>query len=193
MAAPQFGPHHVYQYPTSYRIQDKTMYSGDLRKGTRVFNPDGSVAFATKERMLALRNKETIFDALGQPMATLHKKTVSLHGTWQIFRGDSTSSNDLVAEVTPSLMSLGGKTIRVTLKGQEDPVFVVKGNFLGKQFEFLHGAQVIAQSKRQGKFHSVTNYLSGEDTFTLSIVPGVDTALVVAVTLVIDDILEPNK
>ncbi len=35
------------------------------------------------------------------------------HGTWQVFRGDSTSKSALIAEVTPSLVSLGGKTIRV--------------------------------------------------------------------------------
>jgi uncharacterized protein YxjI len=189
-----FGPHHVYQYPTSFFLRDKTIYSGNLRKGTTVHNPDGSVAFQTREAVLSLRNKEVVYDALGSPIASLHKKTISMHGTWQVFRGDSTSKSALVAEITPSLVNLGGKTIKVTLEGQDNPAFIVKGNFLARSFQFIDGNNnVIAESRRQGKFHSVSNYVSGEDTFTLAVQPGVDTALLVMVTLVIDDILEPAK
>ena len=48
------------------------------------------------------------------------------HGTWQIFRGDSTSSSALVAEIKPSLMSIGGKKIKVSLAGRDEPEFVIQ-------------------------------------------------------------------
>jgi hypothetical protein len=48
------------------------------------------------------------------------------HGTWQIFRGDSTSSSALVAEIKPSLMSIGGKKIKVSLAGREETEFVIQ-------------------------------------------------------------------
>lgn len=51
----------------------------------------------------------------------------------------------------------------------------------------------IAECKRHGKFSNAMNYLSGEDTFTLTVQPNVDTALLVLCTLVIDDILAGGK
>lgn len=70
----------------------------------------------------------------------------------------------------------------------------MQGNFLGKQFAFLNAQnQVIAECKRHGKFANAMNFMSGEDTFTLTIQPGIDTALLVLCTLVIDDILAGGK
>jgi hypothetical protein len=51
---------------------------------------------------------------------------VPQHGTWQVFRGDSTSSSALVAEIKPSLMSIGGKKIKVCLAGRDEPEFVIQ-------------------------------------------------------------------
>ena len=48
------------------------------------------------------------------------------HGTWQVFRGDSTSSSALVAEIKPSLMSIGGKKIKVCLAGRDEPESVIQ-------------------------------------------------------------------
>jgi hypothetical protein len=68
---------------------------------------------------------------LGGPSQVVIILTVSVlcllqHGTWQIFRGDSTSSSALVAEIKPSLMAIGGKKIKVTLAGKEEPEFVIQ-------------------------------------------------------------------
>lgn len=184
-----FGGHHVYQYPTQYFFRDKTLMTGDLRKGTTVCNPDGTVAFQTKDRRMTLHNKETVYDALGLAIATLHKKSISLHGTWEVYHGESLDKKDLIAEIKPDLVSMLGKTIKVFFKGSDEPVFVIKGNFLGRSFEFTQKDRIVAQTKRHGQFHSASNYLSGEDTFTLDCQPGFDTALLVLATLVIDDIL----
>ncbi len=41
----------------------------------------------------------------------------------------------------------------------------MQGDFLARSFQFLDANNnLIAESKRQGKFHSVQNYVSGEDT-----------------------------
>ncbi len=66
------------RYPTSFFLRDKTIYTGNLRKGTTVHNPDGSVAFQTRDAVLSLRNKEVVYDALGTPIASLHKKSISM-------------------------------------------------------------------------------------------------------------------
>mmetsp|Transcript_12007 Transcript_12007/g.36061 ORF Transcript_12007/g.36061 Transcript_12007/m.36061 type:complete len:222 (-) Transcript_12007:395-1060(-) len=187
-----FGGHHVYPHPTQFFFRDKTLYSGNIRKGTTVCNPNGSIAFQTKDAVLSLRNKEVVYDAVGQPIATLHKKTLSMHGTWQIFKGESLDKSALVADIKPGLVDILGKTIKVYLNGSEEPAFIIKGNFLGRSFEFTSGGRTIAATKRQGALHSVSNFLSGQDTFTLDVQPGVDTAVLVMVTLVIDDILSPT-
>lgn len=63
------------------------------------------------------------------------------HGTWQIFKGDSTSSAALVAEIKPSLVSVGGKKIRVTLNGKEEPEFVIEvSSRLDIPLDCLHSA-----------------------------------------------------
>ena len=43
-------------------------------------NPDGSIAFQTRDAILSLRNKEVVYDALNMPMASLHKKSISMVG-----------------------------------------------------------------------------------------------------------------
>lgn len=188
-----FGGHHVYQYPTQFFFRDKTLITGDFRHGTRVCNPNGSIAFETKDRRMTLRNQETVYDAVGRAIATLHKKTVSLHGTWEIYRGESVDKKDLIAEIRPGLVSIVGKTIQVRFKGSDEAVFVIKGNFLGRSFEFQQNGRVVARCKRHGKFQSATNFLSGEDTFVLECQPGFDTALLVLATLVIDDVINGSR
>lgn len=115
--AGHFGPHHVYNYPTTYMfqvrclalpapgpfcwtgnamrrveahavvrlwrntlflLQDKSMYTGNIRGGTKVFNPDGSIAFQTRDAVLTIRNKEVVYDAMNQPMACLHLKSLTM-------------------------------------------------------------------------------------------------------------------
>lgn len=48
------------------------------------------------------------------------------HGTWEIFRGDTTNSAALVAEIKPSLMAIGGKKIKVTLAGKQEPELMIQ-------------------------------------------------------------------
>lgn len=59
-------------------LQDKTLYTGHVRGGTHVYNPDGSVAFQTRDAVLTIKNKEVVYDALNQPIACLHSKTLSM-------------------------------------------------------------------------------------------------------------------
>jgi hypothetical protein len=54
------------------------MYTGNFRGGTYVCNPDGSPAFSTRDAVLTIRNKEVVYDALNQPIACLHIKSISL-------------------------------------------------------------------------------------------------------------------
>ncbi len=37
-----------------------------IRKGTTVCNPNGSIAFQTRDAMFSLHNKETVYDALNK-------------------------------------------------------------------------------------------------------------------------------
>jgi hypothetical protein len=59
-------------------LQDKSMYTGNIRGGTKVFNPDGSIAFQTRDAVLTIRNKEVVYDAMNQPMACLHLKSLTM-------------------------------------------------------------------------------------------------------------------
>ena len=59
-------------------LQDKSMYTGNIRGGTKVFNPDGSIAFQTRDAVLTIKNKEVVYDAMNQPMACLHLKSLTM-------------------------------------------------------------------------------------------------------------------
>jgi hypothetical protein len=54
------------------------MYTGNVRGGTKVFNPDGSIAFQTRDAVLTIKNKEVVYDAMNQPMACLHLKSLTM-------------------------------------------------------------------------------------------------------------------
>jgi len=51
----------------------------------------------------------------------------------------------------------------------------------------------VAVTQRQGKSASYANHVSGEDSFTLEVQPGVDTAFLCMVTMVLDDLLAGGK
>ena len=48
------------------------------------------------------------------------------HGTWNVYRGKSTSSSDLVAYIEPSLSAILGKTIRIIRAGEKEPFLTMK-------------------------------------------------------------------
>ena len=83
-----------------------------------------------------------------------------------MYRGDSTSSGDLVATIEPKLLNLLGKTVRVIRAGESEPFVTIKGNWRDKAFTYTdpNGA-VVAETMRKGRFSGVVNFLTGKGRF----------------------------
>lgn len=84
------------------------------------------------------------------------------HGTWNVYRGDSTNSGDLVATIEPKLVNILGKTVRITRAGESEPFLTIKGNWRDKSFQYTDpSGTVVAETMRKGRFSGVVNFITG--------------------------------
>lgn len=84
------------------------------------------------------------------------------HGTWNVYKGDSTSSGDLVASIEPKLIAVMGKTLRIMRAGESEPFLTVKGNWRDKAFSYTNPAgAVVAETVRKGRFSGLVNFVTG--------------------------------
>ncbi|KAG6469785.1 hypothetical protein ZIOFF_070716 [Zingiber officinale] len=63
----------------------------------KVKDTNGDVVFMVKGVFFS--NRRLLLDTAGNPLHTMKPKAFSWHGTWRVFRGESTSPNDLLFSV----------------------------------------------------------------------------------------------
>ncbi|CAL5224790.1 g7533 [Coccomyxa viridis] len=104
-----------------------------------------------------------------------------MHDTVEIHSADG---KRVLAEVKKQLVSLthGAK---VTVTGMQFPL-EVKGDFRGKNFQIKHGNNVIARVTRKSLMKDIKRFFSGNDHYTLTVAPHVDSAFMVALAVVFD-------
>ena len=131
--------------------------------GQRVFKVDGK----------ALRVRETlkIKDMQGKEVAEIKEKLVTVKDTMDIARDGKTIATVKKALVTP----LRGR-FSVKVAGGAD--MDVDGNVLGHEFKVTQGGREIAEISQK--------WFRVRDSYGVDIQPGQDDALILAITVVID-------
>ncbi|CAK0787865.1 hypothetical protein CVIRNUC_011087 [Coccomyxa viridis] len=130
---------------------------------------------------MSARERKVLCDRFGQPVATLTNKLLTMHDTIEIHGPDG---RRLLAAVKKQLVSLthGAK---VTVTGFPHPL-EVKGDFRGKNFQVRHGHHVIARVQRKSLMKDMVRFFTGNDNYTLTVAPNVDTAFMVALAVAFD-------
>lgn len=151
-----------------YQMREKLASIGDdfwIENGTgqRVYKVDG--------KALRVRDTLKIRDMQGNEVAEIQEKMLRIKDTMDIARNGQVIATVKKALVTP----LRGRfSVNVTGGADMD----VDGNILGHEFKIMQGGREIAEVSRK--------WFRIRDSYGVDIQPGQDDALLLAVTVVID-------
>ncbi|KAK8952044.1 Protein LURP-one-related 15 [Platanthera zijinensis] len=184
------GPQFCVPYTVDLTVTEKaiSLTDGDYA----VTDVNGSILFKVKGKFLSLRDRRVLLDAAGNPLLSMQQKVMSMHRRWQVFRGDSTNTGDLLFSVKKSSLLQFKTELDVILASNTTESvcdFKIKGSFHERSCLVYHGdsTNVIARMNRQ---YSVKNIVLGKDAFGITIYPNVDYAFVVALIVILDEINE---
>ncbi|KAK4430432.1 protein LURP-one-related 15 [Sesamum alatum] len=155
-----------------------------------ITDENGIIMFKVIDKLFSFHDRHILLDAAGTPIATFKKKTLSAHKRWQVFRGDSSASTDLLFSAKKSLLVQLKTELDVFLSGNEDENscvdFKVVGRWLGKSCVIYNkDSTPIAMMQKKRNFGSV---VLGKDSFDVIVYPQVDCAFVVALVVILYEI-----
>ncbi|TFK48428.1 DUF567-domain-containing protein [Heliocybe sulcata] len=164
------------------RLREKKLsFTGD---DFDITTPDERLLFMVKGKILSLRSRKLLCDAEGQPILNIQDKLLTLFKQFRIYAGESEGPK--ICHVKHHFTILGSE-LSVHFKnfdGREVELFV-KGSFLTKHAEIYAGNIIVAQIRR--KFMNVGQVFFDKQTYYLTVAPGVDTAMMAAVCVCLDE------
>jgi uncharacterized protein YxjI len=158
-----------------YRMQQKLVSFGDdywieNALGQRVFFVDGK-AFRLREHL-------GFQDIQGNELAAIQEKVMHIKDTYSIYR-----NGNVLATVKKSLITPLRQRFDVHVAGGEN--MEVEGNILDHEYEINEGHKRMAEVSKK--------WFRVADTYGVDIVPGSDDILILAVTVVIDMMIDSGR
>ncbi|CAN1277201.1 Protein LURP-one-related 15 [Linum perenne] len=137
-----------------------------------------------KSKSLSLHHRRTVMDPSGNVLVSMSRKVRTLHGRWQLFRGDS---NDLMFSVKESSMLHRGNKWDVFLAwntNERVSDFRIKSDYEeGSCIVYLGNThQIIAQMYKD---HSTDAESYKTESYKVTIYPNVDYAFIICLVAVI--------
>ena len=164
-----FRHHHEADGGVRYRMREKLFAIGDdywieNENGDRVFKVDGK----------ALRARDTFVlkDAAGDDLFKVQEKKLHIHDTMKIER-----DGDTVATVKKALITPLRDRFDIEIEGGED--LEAKGNIVEHEFKIERDGDHVAEISKR--------WFRVRDTYGIEIAAGEDDALLLAVTVCIDE------
>jgi uncharacterized protein YxjI len=151
-----------------YQMREKLASIGD---DFWIENGAGQRAYKVDGKALRVRDTLKIKDMQGKEVAEIQEKLVAIRDTMDIARDGKTIATVKKALVTP----LRGR-FSVNVAGGAD--MDVEGNILGHEFKVTQGGREIAEVSKK--------WFRIRDSYGVDIQPGQDDALILAITVVID-------
>jgi len=153
---------------TQYRMREKMFSIGD---DFWIETGDGERAFKVDGKALRIRDTLVLEDPSGSELYTIQEKKLRVRDTMEIEQGGRT-----VATVKKALVTPLRDRYSIEVEGGDD--LEAKGNVVDHEFKINRdGDQVAEVSKR---------WFRVRDTYGIEIAPGQDEALILAVTVCID-------
>jgi uncharacterized protein YxjI len=153
---------------TKYRMREKLFAIGD---DYWIENDDGERAFKVDGKALRIRDTLVLEDTGGAELFTVQEKKLHIRDTMEIERGGKT-----VATVKKALITPLRDRFSIEVEGGEE--MEAKGNVVDHEYKIERGGDRVAEvSKRWFRIR---------DTYGIEIAPGQDDALILAVTVCID-------
>ncbi|CAL5066324.1 unnamed protein product [Urochloa decumbens] len=185
---PVVAPHFCAPYVVQLSIKEKFR----LREGDfTITDTNGAVVITVKGAFISIHNRRLLLDASGNPLLCMREKVISMHNTWEVYRGNSTKSSDLLFTVKKSsILQLFKTEMFIYLASntlQEVCDFKMKGSFKERACSFYLGNTdtLIAQMHRE---HSATSTLLGTDHYGLTVFPNVDYVFISALVVILQEL-----
>ncbi|KAI3759922.1 hypothetical protein L1987_50309 [Smallanthus sonchifolius] len=159
-----------------------------------VTDANGNLLFKLKGKLLSVRGKRLLVDAIGNRILTFQKK-LSARKRWQCFRGDSTDPRDHVFSAKQVNRTQFKTSLEVFLpsnRNQDVADFTVKGNWFEKRCTVYAGetTTVIAEMNKK---QTVPFIAFGADTCTITAYPNVDYVFIVALMAILNEINDDKE
>jgi len=153
---------------TKYRMREKIFALGDDYwveddAGDRMFKVDGKV--------LRLRDTLLLKDPSGAELYKVQKKLLHIRNTMQIER-----DGDTVATVKKALITPFRERFSIAVEDGED--MEAKGNIVDHEYRIERGDERVAEVSKR--------WFRVRDTYGIEVAPGQDDALMIALTVCID-------
>jgi uncharacterized protein YxjI len=153
---------------TKYRMREKVFAIGD---DYWVENDAGERPFKVDGKVLRLRDTFVLENPSGVELYKVQKKLLHIRDTMQIQRGGET-----VASIKKALITPFRERFSISVENGED--MEAKGNIVDHEYKIERGGNRVAEvSKRWFRIR---------DTYGIEVAPGQDDALIIAVTVCID-------
>jgi uncharacterized protein YxjI len=151
-----------------YQMREKLVSIGDDywiegEQGERAYKDDG--------KALRIRDTFVLEDRNGNEVAKIQEKKLRIRGTMEIERG-----GDTVATIHKALVGIRDR-FDIDVEDGED--LKARGNVVDHEYEIKRDGDVIASVSKE--------WFRVRETYGIEIQPGEDAALILAVTVAIDD------
>jgi uncharacterized protein YxjI len=153
---------------TTYRMREKVFALGD---DFWVENDAGERAFKVDGKVLRLRNTFVLEDPSGAELYKVQKKLLHIRDTMQIERGGKP-----VATIKKALITPLRERFSIAVEGGED--MEAKGNIVDHEYKIERGGDRVAEVSKR--------WFRVRDTYGIEVAPGQDDALILTVTVCID-------
>jgi len=134
-------------------------------------NEKGEDAFIVNGEIFSLGHKLSFEDVQGNELLYIRQKLLSLGKTYELYRGE-----EHVATIKKELFTFFNCTFDIHVDSQGD--LEAAGNFSYHEYTVSRGGQPVAQISKE--------WFTWADTYGVDIADGVDEALILASTVVID-------
>ncbi|EXB42396.1 hypothetical protein L484_021991 [Morus notabilis] len=186
------GPQFCAPYPVDLIIAKKLM---TLAEGSfTVSDVNGNIMFKVKGSVFSLHDRRLLVDAAERNCFRVIQ-ILTAHRRWEVYRGDSSNSKDLLFSAKKSSLLQLKTQLDVFLAAntKEDvPDFKVKGSWFERSCTIYLGnsSTIIAQMHKK---HNVQSLVLGKDTFAVTVYPHVDYSFIVALVVILYEINEDRK
>ncbi|CAE6464152.1 unnamed protein product [Rhizoctonia solani] len=178
-------PAYAQNHELTLKLREKRMsLSGD---SFDITDPQGRAYFKIEGSVLSLRDKKTLKQADGRPIFNIQNKLLSIHRQFLIYNANQSTESEPLC-VIKSHFSLTGAKLDVQFKNAADGrqvQFDLRGSFFDRSAEVTVNGQPVARISRQ--FLNSGELLFDQQTYYLTVAPGVDAAMMVALCVCMDE------
>jgi len=163
----------------------------DFNNGNFAFaDSDGKLMFKLEQKKVFFGGDRTVLrDASDCPVVSVKKKAISMHDTYQVYRG--TSGDELFTLKDKFLNDKSNEAYVIQLEGAAEPAFEVTGDFVRRNYQIVYKhSNIVAEVSK--KF-SISSFFTGKNKYAVRVSPNVDQAFVATVVTIMEAVHNEMK